>query len=155
MKLIEKYTDESHIEFRDTRATVVLKDKRGGKVSYRGLNDSKKEIVVYRIDGGIRKDTDDPKCDYGLYTISSGVMRFIELKGSDIDRAARQIEHSIRTVLDDSITDVDNVHGRIVISKDRVPGINSSHKQKLEKLIKQKRGNLIIKCRELKEKIDE
>lgn len=67
MKLIEKYTDESHIEFRDTRATVVLKDKRGGKVSYRGLNDSKKEIVVYRIDGGIRKDTDDPKCDYGLY----------------------------------------------------------------------------------------
>lgn len=154
MKLTEKYTDISYIKFQGSRPLVVLDDKKGGKVSYRGENEDRKELIVYKIDDGIMKDNPGIKCDYGLYTTSSGVIRFIELKGSDLDKAHQQIIRSIRYILNDSVTGINKVHGRIVLSKERVPNIKSNYEKQLEKILKQKNGNLRKACRVLTEVID-
>lgn len=154
MKLTEQYDDVSHIEFKDNRKIVVLRDKKGGNVSYRGNNRDGNEIIVYKIEEGILKDEAGLKCDFGLYTISSDTIRFIELKGSDFDHAIKQIINSIRNVLDRHAINVKRVHGRIVLSRVRTPEINSSDEKILNKLLKGKNGNLIKACGELREIVD-
>ncbi|WP_418894074.1 hypothetical protein [Limibacterium fermenti] len=154
MKLIEKYTDKSYIEFRDRRSKVVLEDKKGGRVSYQGINKEEKELIAYRIDGGIMKDGTGLKCDYGLYTVSSDVLRLIELKGSDLGKAIKQIKHTLRYLLGDSILGVNVIHGRMVLSKARTPDLYSSEEKELIKILKQHNGNLLKATRVLKEGID-
>ena len=49
-------------------------------------NKSKKEIVKYKIDGGLLTDQDALKCDYGFYT-EDDFIYFVEHKGSDYSHA--------------------------------------------------------------------
>lgn len=56
MRLIEKYNDISYIKFQDSRPQVVLDDKRGGKVSYRGENRDRLEKILKQRNGNLRKD---------------------------------------------------------------------------------------------------
>lgn len=68
----------------------------------------------------------------------------------------RPLIHSIRHILDNSITGVrvSKVHGRIVLSKERIPDIKSNYEKELIKILKQKNGNLQKACKVLKEVVD-
>lgn len=154
MKLNEKYTDDSLIEFKDNRKIVALKDKKGGKVCYRGENSQGNELIAYKIEDGILKNVPGTKCDFGLYTVSSDTIRFIELKGSDLNHAIKQIRNSIRNVLDKHAIKVEKVHGRVVLSKARTPDLNSSYEKELKKMLKERNGNFHKATSLLKEVID-
>ena len=60
-------------------------------------------VAAYKVDEGIMKNIPGKQCDYGLYTLPSGVMRFIELKGSDCGRAIKQLIASIDHIIDKSV----------------------------------------------------
>ena len=75
------YHESRYIKSHNAKRNVVLKEK-GEKSEFRLHNDSEKEIVVYKIDGGILTSNEIKKCDYGVYT-EQDVLYLIELKGSD------------------------------------------------------------------------
>lgn len=154
MRMNECYSDDLFIEFQDNRSTVVLKDRGVGNVSYRGENRNRNELIAYKVDNGIIRDESVLKCDYALYTISSDSIRFVELKGSDLIKAIRQITSSIEKVIDRHGIQINKVHARIVLSKHRVPDSRFTYQMNLEKLLKKRNGNLIKACRVLKEDID-
>lgn len=69
---------------------IVLKENRS-KITF--LNPHQEQILVVRIDGCMVKD-ERLRCDYGLVPWE-GVEIYVELKGSDIDHAIKQLESSI------------------------------------------------------------
>lgn len=154
MTLNEKYNDPSYIEFFDNRPIILLKDKKGGNVSYRGENKQNLMVAAYKVDEGIMKNIPGKQCDYGLYTLPSGVMRFIELKGSDCGRAIKQLIASIDHIIDESVTGITKVNARIILSKSRTPELNTSEEKQLRKLLKKRNGDLIIKSQQINERID-
>ena len=54
----------------------------------------------YRVDGHILKDADGKKCDFLLVNDAGKDAYFIELKGSEIDDAPKQIEAAIDALKD-------------------------------------------------------
>lgn len=154
MKLNERFTDSSLIEFSDNRRVVVLIDKKGGKVCYRGENSQGNELIAYKVEDGILKNEQGLKCDFALYTVSTNTIRFIELKGSNLNHAIKQIINSIRNVLGKHTIKVDKVHGRVVLSKARTPDLNSSYEKELKKMLKERNGNFRKATSQLKEVID-
>ena len=153
MKFSEKYNDDAYIESKDQRKIVVLQDPKGGSSKYIGDNIQEKEIIVYRIDNGILKGQNVKKCDYGLYTTDNDTLRLIELKGSDHEKAVKQIMNTFEKIIQKTTIDIYRVCGRIVLSRKRVPAIKSNYEKKLIKLLLAKNGDLITKVRLLKEKI--
>ena len=91
------YHGKDYIQSHDTRKHVVLKEKREPS-EYRMHNNSEKEIVVYRIDGGLIASNEQQKCDYGIYT-ERDVLSLIELKGGDFIAALEQILKTIENLL--------------------------------------------------------
>lgn len=154
MKLTEKYTDRAYIVFCDNRRSIALSDNKGGKSSYYGENANRNQLACYRIDAGIMRNMPEKQCDYGLYNMNSDTVRFIELKGSDCSQAIKQIKNSITHILDQSISGVTKIYGRVILSKRRVPQIKSTEEQRLEKFLKGKGGDLLIQTRQMREHID-
>lgn len=154
MKLNEKYNDNSLIKIKDNRKAVVLKDKKGGNVCYRGDNNERNELIVYKIEEGILKNEPGLKCDFGLYTVSSNTIRFIELKGSDLKHAIKQIINSIKNVVDKNSIEVDRIHGRVVLSKVRTPDMNSTYEKELKRMLKKRNGDFRRENSVLKEVVD-
>lgn len=154
MKLNDIYIDTMFIAFKDNRKVVALSDKKGGTVCYRGENTQKNELIAYKIEDGILKNEQGVKCDFGLYTVYSDTIRFIELKGSDLNHAIKQIKNSIRNVLDKHSIKVNKVHARIVLSKVRTPDLNSSYEKDLKRILRERNGNFRKATSELREIID-
>ena len=99
------------------------------------------------------KDMPVKQCDYALYNMNSDTVRFIELKGSDCDQAIEQIRNSIKHIIDQSITGITKIYGRIILSKKRIPQIKSTDQQRLEKFLLTKGGDLLIQTRQMKERV--
>ena len=117
-------------------------------------NDSEKEIVVYKIDGGILTSNEIKKCDYGVYT-EQDVLYLIELKGSDYCHALDQIMSTIDTLLKKNSICVRQLNARIVLSKCRIPNILVTQEKKLNILLKTKygKGNIRKQTKVLEENI--
>lgn len=151
MKFNEKYNDPSYIEFQDNREQVFLKDQRGGNVSYKAENPKRYTLIAYNVEGGIIKEEHKKKCDFGLFNVTSGVLRLIELKGGDCSEAIDQIISTMQLILAPSITDLHEVHSRIVLSKARTPEMNTSKEKKLKRMLAKRKGTLKIKCKVMHE----
>lgn len=63
----QKYHDGGYVLSHDRRPNVVLKDKGAARL-YNLRNDLNKELVCYRIDGGLISSKDVSKCDFGIYS---------------------------------------------------------------------------------------
>lgn len=111
-------------------------------------NDSEKELVVYKIDGGILKSNEIIKCDYGIYT-EQDVLFLIELKGSDYNHALDQIISTIDILLKNPSVKVKQLNVRVILSKCRIPNILVTQEKKLNNLLKTKYGNGSI-CKQTK-----
>ena len=146
---------ETCIEFSDTRLHVKCEEK---KKKYILENTRRKQIVCYRMDGGIiRVDSKVPegveKCDY-LYIIDDDnpVAVLTELKGVDVSKAIRQINSTL-ILFKSFFRKCSNVYGRIVVAS-AVPRLNASpaYVKLQNELRKSYKGNLKVAERQLLEK---
>ncbi|MEG4326266.1 hypothetical protein [Microcoleus sp. herbarium5] len=71
---------------------IVLKEKKS-KITF--LNPNQDKIVKIKVDGCVISDNETLRCDYALIP-SDAVEIYVELKGSDIEQAAKQIESTIK-----------------------------------------------------------
>ncbi len=129
----QAYHDNSYILHHNCRKEVLLREL-GEKRTYRLHNMSVKEIVVYRIDGGIIDNDGVLRCDYGIFT-EDDVLFLIELKGADLNHALDQINSTIDILLKRSNIRVKKLNVRIVLSKVSVPRIYASKENKLKQLL--------------------
>ena len=66
-----------------------------------GINDRSHEIRQFQVDGGILPKSKEPsRCDYLVVNDTARRAYFIELKGSDVRKAMRQIDNTITMVKD-------------------------------------------------------
>lgn len=130
------YHDNNYILRHDCSKNVPIYEPKE-KREYRLLNKKAKEIVIYKIDGGLVKGNSCLKCDYAIYTEDNWLF-LIELKGTDIDHALKQLNSTIDILLKRPCIKVKELKIRIVLSKVPVPRISSSKekifKQRLHKL---------------------
>ena len=143
------YNDSRYILCHDEKKIVVLREPKESR-EYRLENRSCKELVEYRIDGGVITSNDVLKCDFGVFT-EDNVLYLVELKGADYIRALEQILSTIRLLVVRPAIKVARLNARIVLSKVSVPAIMSSQEKKLLALVKSKSGNLIKQSRILEE----
>ena len=117
----------------------ILKDKNGGKSEYR-YHDPDEEEYIYKIivDNGIIKSSSGKKADYLLVREESNVCSIVELKGSDLEKACKQII-STYNLLKTNISFFD-INVRIILSKVRSPALRSTHMTKLKKIFNSKHG---------------
>ncbi len=81
---------------RDTK--IVLQENKS-KISF--LNPNQENILVIKVDGCVVNDNGTLRCDYALIP-SDEVEIYVELKGSDISHAVKQIESTIELLSEDS-----------------------------------------------------
>lgn len=81
---------------RDTK--IVLQENKS-KISF--LNPDKETILIIKVDGCVVSENETLRCDYALVP-SDEVEIYVELKGSDILHAVKQIESTIGLLSEDS-----------------------------------------------------
>ena len=129
----QAYHDNGYILRHDCSKEVSLRET-GENRTYKLHNKSGKELVVYRIDGGLINDENVLKCDNGIYTENDWLF-LIELKGADLNHALDQINNTIDILLKRPNKKVKKLNARIVLSKVSIPRISASKENKLKQLL--------------------
>lgn len=151
MKFHEVYTDPGYIES-DGWYSIVQASDIGNPCKWKGLNYKKKRVIKYRVDGGVIVSKTESKCDYAVYVEGDSIY-LIELKGADYNHALEQIDATLDKLIIAPKVETASVHGRIVLTKGRVPGIKYSKEPSLVKKLKKLNGSLDSKTRILEEEI--
>ncbi|BAZ27769.1 hypothetical protein NIES4074_01970 [Cylindrospermum sp. NIES-4074] len=125
-------------EYCDTRRRIVARDSKN-KQEYRLNNSTEQEICKIRVDGCLIIDKEGKKCDYLILSCQDKLAFFVELKGSDLKEAIRQIDSSLDKLLP-TMPDF-KCYARVVLNKNPTPDINSSIEIKLKKRLKQQNGD--------------
>lgn len=149
----QAYNNNNYILRHDCSTTVSLHEKgENRKYILHNNPKNKKEIIIYKIDGGLIDNNRDLKCDYGIYT-EDDLLFLIELKGANLDHALDQINNTIKILLKQPIK-VKKLNVRIVLSKVRTPDIYATKEKKLmQSLLKFYGGDYKRKSRILEEKL--
>ena len=100
---------------------IVSRDKRNPQY-HKGINTGKKYVTHYKIDGIVIKS--GKRCDYLLIDEEKRIAYLIELKGSDLVKAAEQLEHTERA-LSRELSDY-SLQYRIVANKCKTQETHSS-----------------------------
>jgi len=79
-------------EERRSDTKIVLQENKS-KITF--LNPNKDEILIIKVDGCVISDNETLRCDYALIP-SDAVEIYVELKGSDIAQAVKQIKSTIK-----------------------------------------------------------
>ncbi|MFC1836169.1 hypothetical protein ACFL2Q_15855 [Thermodesulfobacteriota bacterium] len=130
----------------DNRHTFVFKEKRK---EYIARNADRKRILCYRIDG--QMIIEGERCDHGMGLPETNAFYLIELKCSDLRKAARQILSTIDSLgerLDGFV-----LHGRVVLSRTPVPDQRSSDVLRLERRLARLKGNFKKQSRRMEETV--
>ena len=85
-----KSIPESEKHRSDTK--IVLQENKS-KITF--LNPNQDEILIIKVDGCVISGNETLRCDYALIP-SDAVEIYVELKGSDIAQAVKQIESTIK-----------------------------------------------------------
>jgi hypothetical protein len=111
------------IEFSDKRSNATFKDKKAQPI-YVFPNTSNDAISGLRVDGCLLEN--NIRCDYLLlnHNDNKSWAVFIELKGSDLLHAVRQIDSSINQL--SSQLHQYTLHGRIVLTKTNTVAFQST-----------------------------
>lgn len=134
-------------KFADNRKIINIEENARKFV---GINNAQKLFALYQVDGCIM--VDGQRCDFLLLNCSELIAYLIELKGSDLIHAIRQITNTL-SHLSDNLGDFQKVNARIVLTKVNAPDLKSSDLIKLERKIRQLGGTLEYKARILQESI--
>lgn len=119
---------------------------KGNSQYHQGINTAKAYVTHYRIDGNVIKTGN--RCDYLLINEETRIAYLIELKGSDLVKAAGQLE-TTEKVLKQELSDY-KIQYRIVANKCKTQEIHSSAYRKYQVRWK---GRLIQKTGFIEENI--
>lgn len=111
-----------------THAEQIVSRDKGNPQYHRGINSAKAYVTHYKIDGTVIKSGN--KCDYLLINEDTKVAYLIELKGSDLTKAALQLdttEKKLRAELSNY-----SLQYRIVANKCKTQEIYSSAYRKYQ-----------------------
>lgn len=124
---------------------IVSKDNKNSR-KHIAVNSAQNLVGQYRLDGDVIKQ--ETACDFLVLNDDKKVAYFIELKGSDVNKAAKQINSSIEKLK--KKLEGYTIYCRIVCTKVRTNNIKGTDYRKL----KEKYHNKVL-CREneLKEDI--
>ena len=106
---------------------IVSRDKKNPQY-HKGNNTSREEVTHYQIDGVVIKTGN--KCDYLLINETKKVAYLIELKGSDLVKAAQQLE-ATEKLLKSELSNY-KLQYRIVANKCKTQEIHSSAYRKYQ-----------------------
>jgi hypothetical protein len=135
------------LAFSDNRKIINVEENSRKFV---GQNSKQKLFALYHVDGCII--VEGQKCDFLLLNCSELIAYLIELKGSDLIHAVRQINATLNHLLGD-LADFTKINARIVLTKVNTPDLKSSDLIKLEKRIRQLGGTLAYKAITLSENV--
>lgn len=124
----------------------IIVSKDVGNREHRGLNPHQYHVTHYKIDGVII--TTKPRCDFVLINESNKIAYLIELKGSKLSDAARQLEATENT-LKDALNPYD-LRYRIVSSRSKTQQIESADFKKYRERWK---SRLVYKTNKIEEEI--
>lgn len=124
---------------------ILSKDKKNPQY-HMGKNVDKDEVTHYQIDGNVIKQGN--RCDYLLMNETKKIAYLIELKGSDLVKAAEQLE-ATEKVLKPELSGY-GLRYRIVANKCKTQEIHSSAYRKYQTRWK---GKLIQKTGYIEENI--
>lgn len=127
------YHDDSYILRHDCSKEISLREPKENRL-YKLHNKSGKEIVVYKIDGGLINNLNVMKCDYGIYT-EEGWLFLIELKGKDLEHALDQLNNTISILIKRPNIKVKKLNARVVLSRVSVPRLFTSKENRLKQLL--------------------
>ncbi len=134
----QAYHDGNSILRHNCSRDIPLREPKENR-EYRLRNISEKEIVVYKIDGGLINNDEVLKCDNGIYTEDDWLF-LIELKGANLEHALDQINSTINILLKRPSIKVKKLNARIVLSRVSVPRISASKENKLKQLLHKSYG---------------
>lgn len=132
----------------DDKRKIVQFDENG--IIYRGINNEKKRILRYCVDGEMIKD-DKKKCDRAFGLPDHNIVYLIELKGCDLKKASEQIYETI-IALESKISGY-VIQGRAICSRIPKPDIKSTQVVRLEREIAKRKGSFIKSSRFFEENI--
>lgn len=143
---------------RDRRISFREKGKE-----YKADNVDLKKTARYRIDDKSDIKNDNKRCDYALYifdpekpNLDDDRLILIELKGSDIARAIKQIKQSIKDLVESYKLNPKRVDARIVVSKNRNPKYYATNEVRLKSRLKsfgEKKGDFKVQAKVMNERI--
>ncbi|MGP3562263.1 hypothetical protein [Geobacillus sp. BK01] len=129
---------ESCLHYCDRRKLAVVKEK-GREIRF--VNKGEKRVALYRVDGCLIQE--GVKCDFLFLVIEGEQAFFIELKGSDLVEAVRQIMQTVEQ-LGKKLSGY-RFEGRIIMTRVRTPNVKSTDRIKLEKMLRRTGGSLAVK----------
>jgi hypothetical protein len=97
-------------------------------------------LSLYYVDGGIFPQSDTKKCDYLLINCNKREAFFIELKGSDLIQAVKQIDRTI-DLLSERLYPF-SINARIVLTRVNTVDLRDTRVLKFERKIQRLCGNL-------------
>ena len=116
---------------------IVLKEKKS-KITF--LNPNKDEILKIKVDGCVISDNETLRCDYALIP-SDAVEIYVELKGSDIEQAVKQIESTIKLLSENP----QKIKKLCFVVSTRVPQLGTDIQQRQSEFKKKFNARLRIK----------
>lgn len=133
-------------EFCDHRTKIVLKDRKG-KSQFLVNNPNHYQVCCLLIDGCLIESQEEEKTDFLLLKCpekdddKTSAAYFVELKGSNLIKAVRQINNSLNILLP-KLAEYSIINGRIVTT--RIDKIDLGHTEyrALEKRLKKLNGTL-------------
>lgn len=110
----------AHCLKKQTRESRLPVEERRSKVTF--VNQHRKRLLLYHIDDCIIQS--GKRCDYGLIVEEDKTIYLIELKGSNIEEACRQIEATLERI--HNICPQLHIVAVIVATRRRTPAISGS-----------------------------
>jgi hypothetical protein len=118
---------EKCTKYRDRRSVVSLKDPKGGPSNYIAKNPNQRNLELISVDECCFSGS---ACDF-LMLVEDKAVYLIELKGSDVEKAIKQIESTLNT-LSDKLKHK-TIYVRIVPRKVPVPNIVRTDVERLRR----------------------
>ena len=90
------YNIKDYTPFREGKHPVFSSSENGCR--HIGNNVRRQYIRHFKIDGEVFRSSGEERCDYLLVNDDAKTSYYIELKGSDLSKAIRQIENTIKLI---------------------------------------------------------
>lgn len=90
------YNINDYTPFREGKHPVFSSSENGCR--HIGNNVSRQYIRHFKVDGEVFSGSGEERCDYLLLNDEAKTSYYIELKGSDLSKAIRQIENTIKLI---------------------------------------------------------
>lgn len=90
------YNINNYTPFRKGNHPVFSSSENGCR--HIGNNVSRQYVRHFKVDGEVFSGPGEERCDYLLLNDEAKTSYYIELKGSDLSKAIRQIENTIRLI---------------------------------------------------------